>query len=125
MLRASWGELIESIRTGKTAAELAGLGQERFEALAKTKDAGLFNEAMVSITRMAVPAVLSAYDFSGISALMDVGGGLGELMIAILSEYPSMRGIVFDFVPLRGRGKEKPYRRGCSRSMRIHRRKFL
>ena len=96
MLRASWGELIESIRTGKTAAELAGLGQERFEALAKTKDAGLFNEAMVSITRMAVPAVLSAYDFSGISTLMDVGGGLGELMIAILSEYPSMRGIVFD-----------------------------
>lgn len=96
LLRASWGELIESIRTGKTAFELAGLGQENFEALAKTKNAGLFNEAMVSITRMAVPAVLSAYDFSGISTLMDVGGGLGELMGAILKEYPRMRGIVFD-----------------------------
>jgi hypothetical protein len=124
MLRASWGKLIDSIRTGKTAAELAGLGQERFEALAKTKDAGLFNEAMVSITRMAVPAVLSAYDFSGISTLIDVGGGLGELMIAILREYPSMRGIVFD-LPHCGRGKKKPHRRGCSRSMRLHRRKFL
>jgi precorrin-6B methylase 2 len=96
MLRANWGELIESIRTGKTAFELAGLGQEGFEALGKTKDADLFNEAMVSITRMTVPAVLSAYDFSGISTLMDVGGGLGELMSAILREYPRMRGIVFD-----------------------------
>jgi SAM-dependent methyltransferase len=96
ILRASWGEFIESIRTGKTAAQLAGLGEERFEALAKTKDAGLFNDAMVAMTRMAVPAVLSAYNFSGISTLMDVGGGLGELMSAILREYPQMRGIVFD-----------------------------
>jgi hypothetical protein len=95
-LRAGWGELIESIRTGKTADELAGLGQDRFEILAKTKDAALFNDAMVSITRMTVPGVLSAYDFSGISTLMDVGGGLGELLIAILTKYPSMRGIIFD-----------------------------
>jgi O-methyltransferase domain/Dimerisation domain len=96
LLRADWGELFESIRTGKTVDDLAGLGEERFEVLAKTKDAALFNEAMVSITRMAVPAVLSAYDLSGISRLMDVGGGLGELMCAILKEYPSTRGIVFD-----------------------------
>jgi O-methyltransferase domain/Dimerisation domain len=95
-LQAAWSEMIESIRTGKTATELAGLGQERFEVMAKTKEAGLFNEAMVSLTRMAVPDVLSAYDFSGISTLMDVGGGLGELMCAILKEYPSMRGIIFD-----------------------------
>jgi precorrin-6B methylase 2 len=96
ILRAGWGELLESIRTGKTADNLAGLGEERFEVLAKTKDAALFNEAMVSITRMAVPAVLAAYDFSGISTLMDVGGGLGELICAILKQYPSMRGVVFD-----------------------------
>lgn len=96
MLRAGWSELIDTIRTGKTADELAGLGEERFEVLAKTKDAALFNEAMVSITRMTVPAVLAAYDFSGISTLMDVGGGLGELICAILKQYPSMRGVVFD-----------------------------
>ena len=96
-LRAAWGELLESIRTGKTADDLAGFGEDRFEVLAKTKDdAALFNEAMVSITRMTVPAVLAAYDFSGISTLMDVGGGLGELICAILKHYPSMRGVVFD-----------------------------
>ena len=96
MLRAGWSGLIESIRSGKTADDLAGLGEERFEVLAKTRDAAMFNEAMVSITRMTVPAVLAAYDFSGISTLMDVGGGLGELMCAILKQYPSMRGVIFD-----------------------------
>lgn len=96
LIRQAWDELIESIRTGKTAAELAGhTVQEHFENTAKNS-AGLFNEAMVSITRMAVSDVLAAYDFSEIRTLMDVGGGLGELMIAILKEYPSMRGIVFD-----------------------------
>jgi hypothetical protein len=98
MLRAGWGEMIESIRTGKTAGELAGDGLERFEELARANQsaAALFNEAMVSATRMQIPALLAAYDFSGISTLMDVGGGLGELINAILKKYPSMRGIVFD-----------------------------
>jgi hypothetical protein len=96
MLRARWGELIESIRTGKTADELAGFGQERFEVIARTKDAGLFNDAMACMTRAAVPDILSAYDFSGIPVLMDVGGGLGQMMSAVLRQYPAMRGIVFD-----------------------------
>jgi 16S rRNA G1207 methylase RsmC len=51
---------------------------------------------MVSLTRIAIPDVLSAYEFSGISTLMDVGGGFGELISGILREYPSMRGILFD-----------------------------
>ncbi len=96
MLRAGWTQLIESIRTGKTATELAGLGQERFERMAETRDAAVFNEGMASMTRVALPPLLSACDFSGISTLMDVGGGVGELMSAILKKYPSMRGIVFD-----------------------------
>jgi hypothetical protein len=96
MLRAGWGQLIESIRTGKTVTELAGLGPERFERMAETKDAGVFNEGMASMTGVALPALLAACDFSGVSTLMDVGGGLGELMSGILTKYPSMRGIVLD-----------------------------
>ena len=98
MLRTGWGQIIESIRTGKTGAELAGGGPERFEEMAKANQAAaaLFNEAMVSGTRMQIPALLAAYDFSGISRLMDVGGGLGELISAILKKYRLMHGIVFD-----------------------------
>ena len=98
MLRANWSQMIESIRTGKTAAELAGGSPERFEEMARTNRAAaaLFNEAMVSGTRLQIAALLAAYDFSGIPTLMDVGGGLGELISAIVQKYPSMRGIVFD-----------------------------
>jgi hypothetical protein len=96
MLRAKWGELFESIRTGKTVDELAGLGQERFEVIAKTRDAGVFNEAMVSMSRLTIPDILAAYDFEDIPVLMDVGGGLGELMGAVLKKCPAMRGVVFD-----------------------------
>ena len=98
MLRAGWDRMIESIRTGKTADELAGTGPERFEKLAGANRAGatLFNEAMAGATRIQVPPLLAACDFSGIATLMDVGGGLGELTSAILGEYPSMQGIVFD-----------------------------
>ncbi len=97
MLRlAVWGGLIESIRTGKTANELAGLGQEWFERLEEKKHAGVFNQAMASMTRIALPALLAACDFSGVSTLMDVGGGVGALMSAILMKYRSIRGIVFD-----------------------------
>jgi hypothetical protein len=57
MLRSvAWGGLIESIRTGKTANELAGRGQEWFERLAETKHAALFNEGMAAMTRRALPA---------------------------------------------------------------------
>jgi SAM-dependent methyltransferase len=95
-IRAGWSDLLETIRTGKRADELRGLSAERFEVLAKTKDASLFNEAMLSLTRLAIPDLFSAYDFGGISTLMDVGGGTGQLMAAILKKHTSMRGIVFD-----------------------------
>jgi O-methyltransferase domain/Dimerisation domain len=98
MLRAGWGQMIESIRTGKTASELAGASPERFEEMAKANAsaAALFNQAMVSGTRVQIAALLAAYDFAGIPTLMDVGGGLGELLSGILQKYPSMHGIVFD-----------------------------
>ena len=98
MLRAGWGQMIKSIRTGKTASELAGGSPERFEEMARASRAAaaLFNEAMVSGTRMQIAALLAVYDFSGIATLMDVGGGLGELVSAIVEKHLTMQGIVFD-----------------------------
>lgn len=91
-----WGGLIESIRTGKTAPELAGV-PDAFELMArKPEDVEIFNQAMVSLTRAITPGVLAAYDFSGISKLMDVGGGFGELLAGILKAHRRMHGVVFD-----------------------------
>src|SRR5262249_2161462 len=70
----AWTRLLESIRTGKTGVELAGLTvDDTFEQMANSGHADVFNEAMVAFTRNVVPAVVAAYDFSRISMLIDVG----------------------------------------------------
>jgi O-methyltransferase domain len=43
-----------------------------------------------------VDAVVRSYDFSGIGVLLDVGGGEGALLTAILAAKPSLRDILFD-----------------------------
>ena len=92
----SWGGLLDSIRTGKTAAQLAGIDNS-FDLMAHDPArAQLFDEGMVALTRQVIPAVLAAYDFSTISRLIDVGGGYGELLCAILKACPSLRGAIFD-----------------------------
>jgi len=55
-----------------------------------------FNAAMADLTRVVTPAILRCYDFSGLSHLMDVGGGSGELLGAIARQNPNLRGTVFD-----------------------------
>jgi len=97
LLSRSWGGLLESIRTGKTASELAGITPEQtFAQMAEAGVADVFNEAMVAMTRQVAPAVVAAYDFAGVSKLTDVGGGHGELIGAILSAHPAMRGTIVD-----------------------------
>jgi SAM-dependent methyltransferase len=92
----SWGSLLDSIRTGKTTAEIAGV-HNHFELMGRSPEAvKVFNEAMVSLTQRVTHGVLAAYDFSGITKLMDVGGGFGELLAAVLKAYPTMRGVIFD-----------------------------
>src|SRR5271155_3163120 len=39
---------------------------------------------------------LTAYDFSGIKTLADIGGGNGSVLTAVLKKYPAMKGILFD-----------------------------
>jgi hypothetical protein len=58
--------------------------------------AKIFNDAMTSMSLGSSAAVLSAYDFTGISKLVDVGGGHGLLLAAILEKYPQMKGVLYD-----------------------------
>jgi hypothetical protein len=96
MLWPSWDGFLESIRTGKSRGELAGPG-DHFEQMARNPAfVEVFNGAMANLTRLATPDILSACQFAGVSRLMDVGGGVGELLAAILTAQPSMRGIIFD-----------------------------
>jgi hypothetical protein len=96
MLSKSWSGMLESVMTGKTAAELQGVA-DSFELMARTpENVNKFNVAMTELTRLVTPDILCSYDFSGISYLMDVGGGSGELIGAIAQQNRELRGIVFD-----------------------------
>jgi tRNA A58 N-methylase Trm61 len=96
MLSKSWSGMLESVMTGKTAAELQGLANT-FDLMGRTPDiVDKFNAAMTELTRLVTPNVLRSYDFSGIRHLMDVGGGSGELLGAIAQQNRQLRGTVFD-----------------------------
>ena len=96
MLSDRWSGLLETVRTGKTAAELLGFSSS-FEMMARSpENIAIFNAAMADLTRLVTPDVLRAYDFSRVSHLMDVGGGAGEFVAAAARQYPRMRATVFD-----------------------------
>lgn len=91
-----WAELLHSVRTGQPAVEHL-FGKPAFEVLADLPEtAAEFNRGMTAISGRLVPAVLDAYDFSGIRTLMDVAGGHGLVLCEILNRYPSLQGILFD-----------------------------
>ena len=91
-----WGQLLHSVRTGETAFDhLHGMGY--FEFLNQNPElARLFDEAMTGFVTMNGLAVAAAYDFTPFSTIIDVGGGHGALIGAILKQNPKTRGIVFD-----------------------------
>jgi hypothetical protein len=92
----AWGELLHCVRTGQTAFPRAN-GQEVFAYYgAHPESAEPFNQAMTEYSEAVSAAVVRAYGFSGISTLVDVGGGHGSLLAAILEANPRLKGIVFD-----------------------------
>lgn len=75
---AAWASLVDSVKTGRTAFDkVHGVGL--FNYLAQHPDhERLFGQAMTSPSSNQIPSVLAAYDFSGISTLVDVAAGMAS-----------------------------------------------
>src|SRR5438552_11037225 len=104
-----WGELYEAVVTGRPAFERI-FGSNLFDHLAAhPDDSSIFDAAMSSHSTM-ISTILAAYDFSRFDRVVDVGGGRGELLLGILSEYPKLQGVLYDLptvvagVPAAGTG---------------------
>lgn len=96
MMWAAWGALGDAVRDGRPAFHHAH-GQEVFAYLAEhPDDLHAFQGWMSAQSRLQSAAILEAYDFSGLSKLVDVGGGTGTLLAAILAAHPGATGILFD-----------------------------
>jgi hypothetical protein len=90
------GLLVDCVRTGKTAIELASGTTNSFEYYGHPTRAAVFNAAMTALSNAHYAGVVDAYDFRPIRKLVDVGGGHGRLLSMILTAYPKMRGVLFD-----------------------------
>ena len=90
------GLLLDCVRTGKTAVELASGMTNSFEYYQEPTRAAVFNAAMTALSNAHYTGVVDAYDFRSIRKLVDVGGGHGRLISMILTAYPKMRGVLFD-----------------------------
>ncbi|MDT5016434.1 MAG: hypothetical protein QOD39_2594 [Mycobacterium sp.] len=98
--RERWTLLADSVRTGN--AVVATLrGKESFDYFAEKPElAELFNQTMTSISEMTTATVVAGYDFSAYPTIVDVGGGHGPLLAAILAAAPASQGVLFDLPPV-------------------------
>jgi len=94
--REHWSHLAAAVRTGRAVIpELRG--KPAFEYLADEPElAEIFNHAMTGISGLSIAPVIAAYDFSPYPTIVDVGGGQGRLLAAILAATPAARGVLFD-----------------------------
>ena len=90
---AAFTELAQPARTGRPAfgwqAMMAHFAEHPDEA-------ALFSQAMVDKSAAVVPAVVEAFDFSTFATVVDVGGGTGRLLSAILEQAPEATGVLFE-----------------------------
>ncbi|MEU5404277.1 methyltransferase [Streptomyces sp. NPDC005963] len=93
---------LSTLRTGRPSFE-ERFGNTYFAHMAQhPEDSAVFHAAMASFTRRTARAVAESYDFSAAGSIVDVGGGLGTLVVDILNRHPEPTGTVFDLPDLAG-----------------------
>jgi hypothetical protein len=93
---AAWVDILHSVQTGRAAFDHVH-GEPFFDYLGDhPEESAIFDEAMTSLTSLVVQEVLAAYDFSGFRRIVDVGGGRGSLLGAILQTNNDATGVLFD-----------------------------
>ena len=95
-LYRAWGDILHSVRTGQPAFE-HHFGLPVFTYYAQHPESDrVLNEALASYTTQLAGAAATTYDFSPFKVVVDVGGGYGALLAAILRRNADARGILFD-----------------------------
>ncbi len=91
-----WGDLLNCVKTGDTPFNRV-FGMRPWEYRSKNAEAGTnFNKNMAAATVRTANAVIEAYDFSGVNKVVDLAGGRGALIAAILKRFPHVKGVLTD-----------------------------
>lgn len=91
----SW-TLLHSMKTGESGFR-SRFGKSMFEWLSEhPDDERLFSESMSTFSGVEIGSILTSYDFSQHSSVVDVGGAHGALLKALLRAQQHMTGTLFD-----------------------------
>jgi hypothetical protein len=92
----AWEEILHSVRTGEPAFTRA-FGCSLFEYFEQNPAAArMFDEAMLSRGAQDDDAIRQTFDFAGAREIVDVGGGRGSLLAAVLEAQPAAHGTLFE-----------------------------
>ncbi len=92
----AWGGLLDSVRTGENAfSAVHGTPVWEYRRQRPAEQVA-FDKAMTSNSSGVAKAVVVAYDFGRSASVVDVGGGVGALLAAVLERYPSVHGVLYD-----------------------------
>lgn len=95
-LADAWPMLPHAVRTGEPQFP-AVHGHGYYEYLGHNPSAATAMQlAMSEVSGQESRALLQAYDLSGVERLVDLGGGRGAVLAAVLTEYPQLQGVLVD-----------------------------
>jgi hypothetical protein len=96
----AWGELLYPVQTGEPGFDRV-YGKGFFEHYDQNPSVGTFFHALLATdAAQHAAAVLAAYDFSGTHRVIDIGGGTGGLLAAILKVHAAMQGVLSELPSL-------------------------
>ena len=89
-------EMLHTVQTGEPAFDHV-FGAPFFEYLtAHPEDGATFNGGMAAFSELENPAIAAAYEFPAGARVVDVGGGRGGFIAAVLRAHPGVRGVLYD-----------------------------
>ena len=92
----AWSLLEQSVRTGEPAfPSLYGMSAWEYRA-EHPEESAIFDRWMTANTETINDIVAGTYDFSRYTHVVDVGGGRGSLLEAIVRAHPGVQGTLFD-----------------------------
>ncbi|MFQ6393599.1 methyltransferase [Nocardia sp. KC 131] len=90
----------DTLHNGRTAFDDI-FGTPLWEHLSQNPTAaGIFDAGMVSYSAPQDAAIADTFDTSGVSKVVDVGGGRGGLLSLLLSQDPKLTGVLYDRKPV-------------------------
>ncbi|MFI5283166.1 MAG: methyltransferase [Candidatus Dormibacterales bacterium] len=92
----AWARLAEGVTTGGHAFRLEHGTDTWTYRRDHPEEAVIFNAAMNSASSLIADAVAGGYDFGPFRVVVDVGGGGGVLISAVLQRHRHLRGVLYD-----------------------------